>query len=113
MNRWTLLSNNETVALAVCLHFNNFLGNLINNKSPPVIEAKFVFIACGPSQRIPNVQCIYFNLSLRLDDIISQRSKLEIDTSSPSGKPIRNKTARFVNDVEILYVMLDAKRNPF
>ena len=48
MNRLTLLSNNETVALAVCLHFNNFLGNLINNKSPPVIEAKFVFIACGP-----------------------------------------------------------------
>ena len=32
--------------LNVCLHFNNFLGNLINNKSPPVIEAKFVFIAC-------------------------------------------------------------------
>ena len=40
---------------------NNVLGNLINNKSPPVIEAKFAFIARGPWQRIPNVQCIYFN----------------------------------------------------
>ena len=49
VNRLTLLSNNEIVALAVSLLFmNNFHGNLINIKSPPVIEAKFVFIACGP-----------------------------------------------------------------
>ena len=26
--------------------------------------------------------------------------------SPPSGKPIRNKAARFVNDVEILYLMM-------
>ena len=40
--------------------------------------------------------------------LLAGEAKLEIDTSSPSGKPIRNKAARLVNDVEILYVMLDA-----
>ena len=45
--------------------------------------------------------------------LLAREAKLEIDTSSPSGKPIRNKAARFVNDVEILYLMLDARRNPF
>ena len=45
--------------------------------------------------------------------VLAREAKLEIDTSSPSGKPIRNKTARFGNDVEILYVILDVKRNPF
>ena len=109
-----LLWNNEIVPLAVCLHFmNNFLGNLINNKIPPVIKAKFVFIACDPWQRTPNVQCIYFNGLYVWMTLLAREAKLEIDTSPPSGKPIRNKAARFVNDVEILYLMVDAKRNPF
>jgi len=41
--------------------------------------------------------------------LLAREAKLEIDTSPPSEKPIRNKAARFVNDVEILYLMLDAK----
>ena len=44
--------------------------------------------------------------------LLPREAKLEIDTSPPSGKPTRNKAARFVNDVEILYLKLDAKRNP-
>ena len=52
-----------------------------------------------------------FQRSLCLNDIISQRSKTR--DWYKSGKPIRNKAARFVNDVEILYLMLNAKRNPF
>ena len=43
--------------------------------------------------------------------LLAREAKLEIDTSPPSEKPI--KAARFANDVEILYLMLDAKRNPF
>ena len=115
MNRLILLWNNEIVPLAVCLHsMNNFLGNFVNNKSPPVIEAKFVFIACGPWQRIPNVQCIYFNLSLRLDDINSQRSKTRDWYKSSFRKTYATKLQGLLtcNDVEILYLMLDAKRNP-
>ena len=45
--------------------------------------------------------------------LLAREAKPEIDTSSPSEKTTRNKAARFVNDVEILYVMLDAKRNLF
>ena len=45
--------------------------------------------------------------------LLDRKAKLEIDTSPPSGKPIRNKAARFVNDVEIFKLKLGAERNPF
>ena len=56
---------------------------------------------------------IYFNCLYVWMTLSAREAKLEIDTSPPSGKPIRNKAARFVNDVEILYLMVDAKLNPF
>ena len=52
--------------------------------------------------------CLYVWMTL-----LAKEAKLEIDTSPPSEKPIRNKAARFVNDVKILYLKLDPKRNPF
>ena len=75
------------VALVVCPQFNNFLGNLINNKSLPVIDVKFVCIARGHCQRIPNAQCIYFKGVYVWMTLLAKEAKLESDTSPPTRKP--------------------------
>ena len=109
-----LLWNNEIVALAVSLHFmNNFLGNLINNKIPPVIEAKFVFIACDPWQRTPNVQCIYFNGLYVLMTLSAREAKLGIDTSQENLYATKLQGLLTTLKYCTFIVMLNAKQCPF